>query len=942
MGRQLLKLSISSLKRRWKDIFRACIATFLAIFFITGVLLFQENMYQWQLASNKERFGDWLIMETNTGKPNPVIVDNPLMDGYSVAESALKLYNAEWKLINRYVGYMSPEFLEQSYIDLEEGRMPKADNEIAMDWDTLLRMGITAKLGQTVTLYYYEDNNEHKLDNRRQEDFVLVGILESYTDTWKRGKNLPGVLVTREKYESYDNNAQNMFIHKIRDNVKTDDYSLLFDNIKEESGSSVPIYNDYLYEYKPWGSDSVYNYMYVVVMTIGVAAIIYQLIIYNNSRKNSYKIMCNMGAEKSQIAMISLIENAFILVVPGLMGIGMAALLGKLICVFIEIPMGIPFYYVKWTILLKGFLSIMLAVVIQLIIEKLVIFRGVFTFAKKKRSAGTRTYKNVKGSVVNKRNLTRQISFRLTAANSIWQNIAIRLLALAVCVVVVFCSIKIHKAYVQYKDNEMLPDFVGYQEEENNYYQSMWTFIPFDVKEGQTYMEAYSEFLEQQGTTNMSPGYSYRKHYKIPTQEEVQLLIYGEGDLRFRLLGEGKCAAISGVHFQDNKYMKNATTSLDTGMTEKIISTIESTAGVQEVSYSSYESRRMWTWDGMTMDNLSIEKLIMSTGSEKVKPYADKYLFATQYQKPTEELYSRLSKYIDESRLDYDAFSSGEQIIVFVDENLDEKFDDSIKPGMKINYHYYPLIAHNAPESKYYELLRDALSDVSYEELYGAEFYKKEMYGACVEPQVATVIQVTDEIEEEFKDLIVGFGYYTAIASTELGKKACDNQNKLLEECIQTDLPEELRLNMQYNQMTIRYDITASFSATDNIIENFCKENNITYNTMAEQKEIYRTELINAVLQYGITLIAAIVINVLIVAIIAKSRLEARKERFALLSRLGADSSRIVSVCMIEAVRESLWCVFTMPLVLLVQYVLCRKATGKAVDKRSHKKVIEE
>ncbi len=941
MGKQLLQLTKKSIKRRWREIWRGCMATFLAIFFITGVLLFQENMYQWQVASNKERYGDWFIMETNTTKPNPLIAQHPLMEGYSVAESALKLYNSDWELINRYVGYMSPEFIKQSYIDVEKGRMPKADDEIAMDWDTLLRMGITAELGQTVTIYYYESNDENHSKNRRSEEFKLVGVLESYTDTWKKGKNLPGVIVTKARYDAYDNNAQNMFIHKIKDNIKTDDYSLLYEGIKEESGSNSPIYNDYLYEYEPWGSDSVYNYMYMVVMVIGVAAIIYQLIIYNNRRRTAYRIMRDIGAEQSQITIVSFIENAFILVVPGLMGIIATAVFGKLVCVFIEIPMGIPFYYVKWTVLLKGFLTIVLAAVIQFGLDKLIYLKDVISPAKYEKKPDKRIkHNNITKSrkTISSKNLTSQISFRFTSSNSRLQNMAIRLLSLGVCVVMVFCALNIGKAYVQYSENSSKPDFVGYYDGGQGYNQSVYAYIPFDIKQGQTLNEAYNELTKKYGEDGVARDQFLRENIDIPHAEARQQIIKSDGDVYLRELAEGKGAFINGIGFGAGlkyKYLKPASTSIDTELTEKIIDTINNTAGVKDVTYSNYESRRVWSWDGMSPDGIAWDKLQI-TGETQLEKYCNKYLFATQYQEPTEELYAKLSKYIDKDMIDYEAFVKGQQIVVFVDENPDERFDESIKPGININYHYYPVFS----KREYSTRLREVYGDITYKELYEMELYRREMYEACITPKVAAVVKVTDQVEKEFKDLIVGFGYYTAIASFNLGQSACDNQNAFVEECLKQKLSEEQKLKMNYNQMTITYDLSSSFSATDNIIENFCKENNIAYNKLAEDKELYRTELINAILTYGITLMAMLVINVLIVAIIAKSRLEARKERFMLLGGLGAEQSRIMNICMIEAVRESLWCVFTMPLVLLVQYAICIKATDETDEKKAYKRLV--
>lgn len=54
------------------------------------------------------------------------------------------------------------------------------------------------------------------------------------------------------------------------------------------------------------------------------------------------------------------------------------------------------------------------------------------------------------------------------------------------------------------------------------------------------------------------------------------------------------------------------------------------------------------------------------------------------------------------------------------------------------------------------------------------------MFGACVAPQVAAVIKVTDEVKEDFNGIMPDYGYYTALASTQLAKQAVDNQKDLM------------------------------------------------------------------------------------------------------------------------------------------------------------------
>ena len=87
--------------------------------------------------------------------------------------------------------------------------------------------------------------------------------------------------------------------------------------------------------------------------------------------------------------------------------------------------------------------------------------------------------------------------------------------------------------------------------------------------------------------------------------------------------------------------------------------------------------------------------------------------------------------------------------------------------------------------------------------------------------------------------------------------------------------------------------------------------------------------MLNAFLEYGITMLAVIIINLLIITVLTKNRIENRTDKIVLLKRLGAGRSRIVRIFMIEVFRESLWCVFTLPLQMIIQFIVYRSQIKK-------------
>ncbi len=910
MNIKLFKLCCKSLKRRWRQIARACTATFLAVFFITGVLIFEENMYQWQMACNKDRFGDWFVLAVTRGEPDEKLSSHMFLESPGKALISASIYDDKWEDTKLRIGYMTEEFKKLGRIKAEKGRFPEADDEVAMDYNTLASLGYSFEPGQTITINYYMDNKSGE-KNKRTVEYKLVGVLRNYTSTWRAGENVPSAVMTEEAVNQVECYRLATYIYPLKNSIKTDDYKLIYKNLVEGVVNTVA-YNENVYNYEPWGSKLVYNYMYILVMFIGIAALTYQVIGYRNSRREfNHRIYC-MGASRRQIRYIGFMENMLILVPFGILGVGVANLAGRLISYAVEQNMEIAFYQFNREILIKAVISIIAAIVVEEIVNLVTEFgkrRKAVTRRKSNkkvtdsRSGRERDKTGYSGSILTKARLTPksfnvQVHRRLCYSGGKLAMIGVRAFSVGVLAVIVICIFNIYTAVQANRANEKIPDLIGYKE--------------MDIGE-------FKHF--------------FRKSSRVWDIAEVSSSIYN----------------------------KQGNTNLTQGFTEEMLENIKGVNGVAGVECSYFETQRRWTWDGMSYEKMCLDKLSVKkkSGVSGKKGYGDRYLFATEYVDPTEELYKKISKYIDDEYVDYEAFKRGEQVLILVNDNANgnNEFDDTIKPGKRINYHYYTVPASSDTGS----LINNVDSfpyNIGVLELGQGKLFDIEWFGgkvgsgihmagvkstpemervdveAAVEPTVAGVVYLTDdiksEIQEEFKDIVPSFDYYTAIASSEMAAEACTRQNKMVADYLQMDdIPEEMKCYPVYNQLAIYYDLSSAYSATANIVSVYCKENNVNYVSHAEEKAVLRTRTINAILQYGITMLAAIVVNVLLSAILVKNRIEARIQRLRLLVRLGTDYKRLCHICMLESLTESFWCIFTAPLVIMVSYVIYRRNLKK-------------
>jgi len=941
----VLKITFKSIRRRFPQIWKAALTTLVAVFFVTAVLIFQENMYQWQMSSNKSRFGDWYICEKTTKEPNKVLDENDFLEKPLKAESTVRIFDSDWNNTKLYVGSMTDDFMKQGRIRLAEGRMPEASDEITMDWNTLLKLGYEGELGQKVTINYYENDNINSDKGRLSATFTLVGILNNYTNIWQDGKNIPGAIVTEERLKEFKCTIYNIYIYPFKDSVRTHDYANVYKKIKEDVKSQT-VYNAAVYDYSPWKSKTVYAYMYIVVMVIGILALSYQLIEYRNTRRKSYNMFRQMGMTKAGIRKMYITENAFILIPAGIIGILLALAAGHFTGQALEAKSGYEFYRVNMEVIIKSAGSVVIAVIVE---ELSGIISNIHFYKKKpaskKWSGRPVTVKNNK-SRMNRHNLVRTVSSRFIKKDGALMAVGIRLFALCICGVIIFSALKIQNAFTEYKNNDNLTDIFGYidrTEDKDQLYMKYWYYLE-NYNNLPMKPSMYSESRESR-MDKLEDTAKLRKRYNIHFDKLKELVEEGkmwDSNNAVKINNTDSIGRESAqIQISRSGYLKNPNNNIIEGFSKEFLDQLMEINGIQSVSYSAFESERTWFWDNQDyekMQTFAFHPVNYHYNKQHIDDYGDRYMFSTEYTEPTKELYSKLEKYIDKEYVDYEAFKEGKQVVLFLRNLPEGGYDDTINAGDTLYYNYYR-VDENTYDDKsniidpsyflifpYDKAYNRYLLDYNNTHDFNPDYKLMEKleadYDACVAPQVAAVVRVTDEVMEDFNGIIPTFGYYTAIASTNMAQQAVDRQKDIMERLIGEELSGDMDFELCYNQISIKYDLASTFSATNNKIGVYFKNNDISYSSNVDIKNTYRTQLINSILQYGITIIAMIVMQLLIMAIVIRNRINRRKEKMKLLHSLGMRRGKIVSVCMLEALRESVWCVITMPLLLLMELLM--------------------
>lgn len=988
---------IKSLKRRKKQVLKAVTAIFLSFTFVAGVLLFRDNMYEWQIQSAKHRFGDWFVMMNgNDSRENAQLKSHPYLNDSGKVSISNYQYNNNWNQTDIKIGYMDNDFVRLSNITPDKGEFPKNDDEIAVEWNTLLLLNQGTDIGQDITLNIIVNNPKASSGSDRiTKTYKLSGILKSYTNIWVGGSNVPGIITTKNEAQNIKRSNSAVYIYSAG-NYISGDYKDIYEGLNKKVSGSL-IYNSSLYDYEPWSGGSIYEYMYVVLVILGVAGIAYQLSVYNKTRKYAYGIIKNMGATKLQMIAFICVENAVIVISSSVIGLILSIIAARLICFIVELRTGISFFTIDRGIYISLLIMLIMAVVVGSIVnicgqssDRLHRYTSRYKLKRlyKKDRHTRHTY------ILNKNNYVKEIYKRLMLRQGIVQSICIRLFSLAMMIIMIICIVNSVRTYADYKISSQKSDVIAFYKQDNNAEYIICNAendVQLEYEAGKTLdLFKYIKDCYSNAINNVS-WEMYSDAYKSRTSDEGEIS-FSKRNLKYNI--------------------KNADALMYKDIDESTIEYVRGITGVDDISYGYFETARVWTWNTMDYNKMGIPYYVdiddnkninskninsnnASYSSEQINP---KYLFATEYVEADSRVYDVLADITGKDEIDIQAFKDGRQVVIFLDKNPEGVYDDTITKGTDIGLmcykaypEYYGYIDKDYASSYYmaiYSYMRDKgivtddfneinseyfhslISDNEQDKLkqltelfeknnvkflddfytYWADkgeeqFYQyvdsyldiniadeklrvydySSDYVPAAAAEVAKVIYVDDELKDKLKEYIPEFGQYTMLASDELGKKALDTQNNILKDYLMLDeLPEEINLSMKYNQINITYGLDSIYNGTANAVASYLGQAGYAYNSYSHDKDLIKSNTIEAYILYGFTGITAFLVYMIVSLIILKNRFFQFSDRIKILRNTGASKDIIFDMYMKQSIREVLWCIMLMPLMIILD-IICIK-----------------
>ena len=276
---------------------------------------------------------------------------------------------------------------------------------------------------------------------------------------WNGGEYIPGIVVTEGEGEAVNRIGKAAYIYSSNNYINN--YRDIYDGLVKKTHKEL-IYNSSVYDYKPLAGGYVYDYMYVLLMIIGVAAVIHQVLVHSREREPVRNILANIGAKKIHILGLSFIENAVIIVVAATAGLIFSIITGSIICSIVSNIKGIQFFNIESSIYVYVLIMLGIALVTGMLAEGIVNTCNSVNYGYKRKKKKKRLAKITQLKLINKNNYIGQTSRRLRKSQGAAANIAIRVFALLMCVIIIGCAANSMKAYRRYQDIDARSDIIAF------------------------------------------------------------------------------------------------------------------------------------------------------------------------------------------------------------------------------------------------------------------------------------------------------------------------------------------------------------------------------------------------------------------------------------------------------------------------------------------------
>lgn len=265
-------LALGNLKNRKKQYTLLIIGIILSMTLSSSFTFFVSSAISSALETHNYLYGKQTEIMLNTVTSDEIeqyLNETTEKHGYAHIVGKLTSENGETS-IGSYVAWLDDNAKELYYQSLIEGRMPTAENEIAIEKSALTRLGIDYKLNDKITFDFYIKDGSTIKEEPIKKEYTLVGVLNDKRSniekqTWSSDIDIPAAFVMdNTEVEIGGKEALHCFVLDNSDALMQDYIGLTRPLRKSYYGAN----NDGM----GWYTTGGYEIMYTVADTFGMNA----------------------------------------------------------------------------------------------------------------------------------------------------------------------------------------------------------------------------------------------------------------------------------------------------------------------------------------------------------------------------------------------------------------------------------------------------------------------------------------------------------------------------------------------------------------------------------------------------------------------------------------------------------------------------------------------
>lgn len=313
MQNYLWNIAMSGIKGKKRSSFFMILVLFLSITFAVVNISITGSFQKTQKKQREELYGEWNL--SITGERNPAkepVLQQVEIQAQGTAVVYGQLLSKDGVAVTNF-GTIDEGLVQLGHLEIEEGRAPEKQGEIALEKDVLSALGYDYEIGQTLCLSIQKGQ-----DKIIQGEYVLCGILKEYTDLWDKGETeLIGAWVTEETADAIGEAAVWQTFLNVKGNK-----GKLYTQLQEDY--------ELIQNQATAGARSKENYQYFNLVLIMLTTLIAVIVIYSmqiKAQMKSIHLFRIIGVTKRQLSKLLFYETLLLILPAAVLGVMAGAII---------------------------------------------------------------------------------------------------------------------------------------------------------------------------------------------------------------------------------------------------------------------------------------------------------------------------------------------------------------------------------------------------------------------------------------------------------------------------------------------------------------------------------------------------------------------------------------------------------------------------------------